>query len=343
MMSKTPLTVSTPLASQLPLPQGERQKLYRIWYQHEKSLWNFLLIPLSKIYASLIRCRKKWVFKAYHSKLPIIVVGNLTVGGGGKTPAILALIALLHSKNLKVGVVSRGYPINPAQPILLNEKSTAAEVGDEPLLIYRRTHLPVCVCGNRMRAIQQLEQQAIDIILSDDGLQNFSFKHDIEIVLVDAERGFGNKKLLPAGPLREPLTRLKTVDFIVEKTYQPIEGGQLQLRLRAGELTALVSAQKAAPTYFQHKKVIAMTGIANPESFFNQLRQLGIHFEAKAFCDHYAFTVKDFAALGNAEIIMTEKDAVKCLAFADARFWYLQMEGRFSENFENALILKLRI
>lgn len=315
-----------------------------IWYKNKWLTVRALLEPLSYLYGMGLTIRKFLPHATYQSRLPIIVVGNLSVGGSGKTPAILTLIALLQKQGFRVGVVSRGYPVNPARPILVNKASTPAEVGDEPLLIYQKTQVPVCVCRDRVSAIKILESQPMDVILSDDGLQNFTFKHTLEIVVVDSVRQFGNEKLLPAGPLREPISRLSTVDFVVEVNKGgaevSLEHGLSLLASKIFQLTTDAPLDSLA--YFQGKKVIALTAIANPDSFFENLTELGLSFERQAFHDHYAFSAQDFVPFKDAEILMTEKDAVKCASFANAHFWYLCLEGKFSDSFENRLTEKLK-
>lgn len=318
------------------------KKLHKIWYENEKSIWSLLLRPLSYLYFLMLKLRKKRC--GYRSHLPVVVVGNLTVGGSGKTPAILALIDFLQQRGLKPGVVSRGYPINPKKPILLNKNSSSKEVGDEPLLIFHRTHIPICVCRDRAAAIQLLEQQSVDVILSDDGLQNFTFHHDIEIVLYDANLKFGNRKLLPAGPLRESLSRLSSIDFIVKKVViDPslrlrMTSLSYQLELKTSDFVRLQDWKENRPARskaqsFQDTKNLAITAIAHPKNFFHTLTTLGLSFESHAFQDHYAFSSKDFTNFKDAQIIMTEKDAIKCLSFAEDNFWCLPLEASFSKDF----------
>jgi tetraacyldisaccharide 4'-kinase len=337
-----------------------QQKLNSIWYQNQSSWLNLILIPLSVVFKFVLVARQFFVSPPCHANsLPVIVVGNLTVGGNGKTPAILALIAFAQKQGKKPAVICRGYPVNPARPLLVNDQSSADTVGDEALLIFKRTGVPVSVCRDRRAAILALAGQDIDLIFSDDGLQNFHFKHDLELVIYDAVRQFGNKKLLPAGPLREPITRLARVDFILRKEFAaaPVDQvSQLQGRrvysfqLSYSYFVALPdwarqnNAKKITADYFKNKKVMAVTAIANPESFFTILRMQGIEFEPIAFNDHYALSARDFVLFKDCEVIMTEKDAVKSLDFADQHFWCLPLIGVFSNEFEQAFapaLLKL--
>jgi tetraacyldisaccharide 4'-kinase len=284
----------------------------------------------------------------------VVIVGNITVGGSGKTPAIIALVQAMQQQGKKPGVISRGYPINPKKPICVHHSSQVQEVGDEALLIFQRTHAPVCVCSNRLAAIQMLAAQGVDIIFSDDGLQNFSFKHDMELLLYDQVLQFGNQKLLPAGPLRESLSRLNQVDFLIEKqmsatpknhhsppwhTAKMIYPFILQstgfIRLSDWNRSAI---EKVSADYFRHKKVIAITAIAHPTLFIASLSAQGIICETAVFPDHYAFQVKDFSAYKNYEIIMTEKDAVKCLDFCNEHFWCAPLVGYFPLEFLQQII-----
>jgi tetraacyldisaccharide 4'-kinase len=322
-----------------------QKNLNEMWYKNKHIALRLILQPVSFLYHLVFIAKKLFAPKPYQSRLPIVVVGNITVGGTGKTPAILALIQLLQQQGFRPGVISRGYPINPAKPILLDKLSTANKVGDEPLLVYRNTQVPVCVCRNRVLAIKALEALGdVDIVLSDDGLQNFTFKHDVELLLFDHERQFGNQQLLPAGPLREPLSRLNSVDFVIDVAKVPgtVPGTAVGLSLMPGKILSVkdnFSLENLGN--FRKRRIVALTAIANPESFFASLAVLGLSFEKHAFQDHYAFTPEDFKPFADAEIIMTEKDAVKCAEFATEHFWYLTLEGKFSDTFKNALLTKL--
>ncbi len=332
--------------------------LNNIWYQDYRP-WGIRCLKLLSYFYRIGEIFTRWCVKkyTYHGKTPVIVVGNLTTGGNGKTPAIIALVKLLHTRGLKVGVISRGYPINPKHPILLHENIKTTEVGDEAFLIYQSTHVPMCVCKDRRLALQELELLHLDCILSDDGLQNYSFHHDGEIVLVDKIRQFGNKQLLPAGPLREPLDRLKRVDFIVEKclVYRPEDKSTLsfeltpyQLILRPQGFISLDGKKTVQGNFFNGKKVLAITAIANPQGFFNTLRALGVSFEKRSLPDHAPIGLNHFIGYEDYHIIMTEKDAVKAReiytasrADAPLSIWYLALEGNFSHNFDQAFNLFL--
>lgn len=334
-----------------------QQKLNAIWYQNQSSMLNLLLVPLSLLFKIALILRNKLLKKSLkENPVPVLVVGNLTVGGSGKTPAIISLIEYLQQKGFHPGVISRGYPISPEIPVCVHAASSPQEVGDEALLIFMRSQVPVCVCRNRPAAIQMLMTQNVNIILSDDGLQNFSFKHDLELVLYDQTRQFGNQKLLPAGPLREPLTRLRQINFLLEKKFTVQSQAEHNIppntwhdaktiypfALKIDGFVRLVhwgkqAAEKVSANYFQHKKVLAMTAIANPESFFASLSAQGIQYDRLAFQDHYAFQEKDFAAYVDYTIIMTEKDAVKSLHFSHPNLWVMPLIGSFSLDFEKAL------
>jgi len=327
-----------------------QQKLNAIWYQQQPSMLNILLIPLSLLFNLAIILRNKFAKKSLKANpVPVIVIGNLTIGGSGKTPAIISFVQYLQQKGFRPGVITRGYPISPKKPICVQKDSSPEEVGDEGLLIFMRTQVPVCVCRDRYASIQTLAAQGVEIILSDDGLQNFNFKHDLEIVLYDQTRQFGNQKLLPAGPLREPLTRLQQINFLLEKKINTQAKSRASLswhyakpiypfELKTDGFISLCDKQKkVSADYFQDKKVLAVTAIADPESFFQSLSNQGIQYDRLIFQDHYLFQAKDFAVYMDHTIIMTEKDAIKLLHFTHPDLWVMPLTGSFSASFEQAL------
>lgn len=333
-----------------------QEKLNAIWYHRQSSKLNLLLIPCSFLFQLIITLKHKWLHPiTTNNPVPVIVVGNLTVGGSGKTPAIIALVYMLQQQGKKPGVISRGYPSNPRKPIIVQHDAQAQKVGDEALLIFKRTGVPVCVCKDRHAAIQTLVKQNIDIILSDDGLQNIHFKHDIELVIYDKILQFGNEKLLPAGPLREPLRRLNQVDLLIEKQLSTDTTFQNNNRLSwhtskpvypfvlysTGFVRllewAMPNATPVSADYFHHKKIIAITAIAHPERFFASLSAQNIRHTPVVFPDHYIFQASDFNNYLDCTIIMTEKDAIKCLDFCQENFWCAPLTGAFSPSFAAAL------
>ncbi|MCX7122375.1 MAG: tetraacyldisaccharide 4'-kinase [Gammaproteobacteria bacterium] len=316
--------------------------LNEIWYQ-----WRFpwimaLLWPFSFFYGGLFfvwRLRYRYFYKKPVLKLPIIVIGNLTVGGTGKTPLTLGLLAFLKNKNLKVGVISRGYKSKAEYaeaPVIIEDQHRAVDVGDEALLIFKETQAPVAVHHQRMRAVEALliAHPDLDLILSDDGLQHLKLPRAMEVVVVDGQRQFGNGYLLPAGPLREPLSRLKEVDFVVQSG--------VDFKLESFNLLPLNSAnEKKSLDFVRGKTIHAVAGIGNPARFFASLEALGAEVICHSFPDHHAFVQADFSDFQNECIVMTAKDAVKCLNFILPQACYLNTKIIFSPLFRDAFWQKL--
>ena len=313
-----------------------------IWYR--SNCLAYLLVPLSIFYAlgfTIVKQIQKLCKKDV--ACPVIVVGNLTVGGTGKTPLVIALAKYLQRQGYKPGIVSRGYKSKcNRSPQLVHSTDQAINVGDEPLLIQRSTHCPVVICSKRYAGIQYLLQHdKIDLIISDDGLQNYTFPHDIEIISIDGRRRFGNQLLLPTGPLRESLKRLEEVDFKV--TNGAAEVGEFQMSLRASKLINCATNDSIEIQKWQGREVHACAGIGNPEQFFAMLRErhaLSVH--PHGFPDHYAFKAQDLQFFDNMPIVMTEKDAVKCEGFAQDNMWYLPICAVLSDQFYQMFLTRLR-
>lgn len=306
----------------------------RIW-SGRSPLW-LLLWPLSLIYgglATLLRVsyQRGWR-KSWRAAVPVIVVGNLTAGGNGKTPVVIWLVQALQLRGLRVGVVSRGYGGKAERyPLRVTQQTSTEEAGDEPVLIARRSGAPVAVAPKRRAAIETLlAHHAIDVIVTDDGLQHYALQRDREIVVVDGVRRFGNGWWLPAGPMRERASRLKAVDAVI------INGGDAQpdeiaMTLQPGEAVNLLSGETMPPAALQ--KVVAMAGIGHPPRFFTTLRQHGVKPVAEiAFADHHAYSEDELSRLltEHQTLLMTEKDAVKCRAFAQKNWWYLPVDAELS-------------
>ncbi|MEM7293520.1 MAG: tetraacyldisaccharide 4'-kinase [Pseudomonadota bacterium] len=285
----------------------------------------------------------KGILPSYRSSLPIIVVGNISVGGSGKTPFSIALLEELKTRGYKPGVVSRGYKSNLPQKRarLLDNLSRAAEVGDEPLLIYRRTKVPVVVAQDRSRAVRRLEKlDDCDVVVSDDGLQHYAMQRDIEIVCIDSESGLGNGWTLPAGPLREPEARLAEVDFVVLKSAGDATSDYFCLD--GDTFVSLDDASRqGGADIFAGQTVHAVSGIAQPNGFFRHLESLGVAINRHAFPDHHSFSAEDFVACQGAPIVMTEKDAVKCAALNIADVWYLPVSAQVKTNVLERVIDRL--
>ncbi|QBL09525.1 tetraacyldisaccharide 4'-kinase [Rheinheimera sp. D18] len=285
----------------------------KCWYSNSRVYW--LLMPLAWLYAAITAFRR-WLFRVglkrtHRLPVPVIVVGNISIGGTGKTPFTLMLCQLLQSQGWRPGIVSRGYGAKIAKPRLVAANDNAADVGDEPLLLALRSGCPVVVYANRVQAAEYLLQQAdIDIIISDDGLQHYAMQRDIEIVLIDGLRGLGNEQLLPAGPLRERRWRLSSVDLVLSNSKAlPYSDGVMHIV--PDQARALNSAQtlSAGP-------VNLVAAIGNPARFAQTAQLAGFSIvQQHYFVDHHQFTPADFTTIAT-PILMTEKDAVKCRAFA---------------------------
>lgn len=312
----------------------------------KKNFLAYLLWPLSFIYGSFIFFRRKLyqmhLLKTNYLSVPVIVVGNITIGGTGKTPVVIRLARFLKEKGWRPGIISRGYGGNTQHfPCLVHQNSNAREVGDEPLLIARHTACPTIIDPNRSRGAKSLLKRSnCNIVISDDGLQHLSLGRNIEIVVIDGQRRFGNKLCLPAGPLREPASRLNSVDFIVSKGTARIN--EFKLSLIPDYFYQLIQPKnKQSAEHFKMKTVHAVAGIGNPDQFFNSLRKLGLKIVEHPFPDHYLFKPRDFNYGNDAIIIMTEKDAVKCVGFVDARLWCLRTKIELDSNFLNAILNRI--
>mgnify|MGYP000918231501 CR=1 FL=1 len=313
----------------------------RIW--SGRSALYLLLLPFSLLYgliASLIRLSYRLgLRRAWRAPVPVVVVGNLTAGGNGKTPVVIWLVEQLQQRGLRPGVVSRGYGGKAEHyPLLLRATTSTREAGDEPVLIAQRTGAPVAVAPVRCDAVKALlAAGAVDVIVTDDGLQHYALARDIEIVVVDGERRFGNGWWLPAGPMRERAGRLRQVDAVIVNGGQA-GAGELAMTLQPGEAINLKTGASCAASALS--PVVAMAGIGHPPRFFSTLRQHGVEVaQAIPFADHQAYSEASLSQLTpNGEpLIMTEKDAVKCRAFAHENWWYLPVEACFSQSAEPLL------
>lgn len=316
-----------------------------IWYK--KSSWSFVLWPFSGVFRGILGIRKKLYqmglkkMVSYHC--PIIVVGNITVGGTGKTPLVIALAQFFHSKGLNPAIITRGYKGQVKFPQFANSNSDTKIIGDEALLLARRTNCPVVVCPDRVAAVYfLLKRTNCNVILSDDGLQHLALGRKLEIAVIDSCRGLGNGFLLPAGPLREPKSRLETVDFCVAN------GGNLgHMKLKNLfdmhlQPEGIVNFKHGNVVDFQKlqrgKTIHAVAGIGNPGRFFTLLKAQGLTIIEHAFLDHHRFRQQDFSFLKENEyVIMTEKDAVKCEAFADERYWFVPVNAKLPKSFYEAI------
>lgn len=317
----------------------------RIW-SGESPLWR-LLLPLSWLYglvSGLIRLSYKFGWrKSWRAPVPVVVVGNLTAGGNGKTPIVIWLVEQLQRRGIRVGVVSRGYGGKAASyPLLLNADTGTAEAGDEPVLIYQRTGVPVAVSPVRSEAIQALlAANDLQLIVTDDGLQHYKLARDKEIVVIDGVRRFGNGWWLPAGPMRERASRLRSVDAVIVNggIARP---GEIPMQLRPGLAVNLLTGERRDVAAFEH--VVAMAGIGHPPRFFATLEGCGVRpVKTVALADHQALTQSEVAGLATSSqtLLMTEKDAVKCREFAQANWWYLPVDAIMTDERAQQLLTDL--
>ncbi|MFK7864026.1 MAG: tetraacyldisaccharide 4'-kinase [Pseudohongiellaceae bacterium] len=332
-----------------------------------KSPWLLLLTPLSFLF--------KWVAKVRRQKLeanpnrltlsvPVIVVGNVSAGGTGKTPVVMALVKALEKKGYAPGVVSRGYGgIEREEPLLVNDEVPVTQSGDEAKLIAQQCGVPVVVDVKRDRAYSYLvNEKPVDVVISDDGLQHYNLPRHVEISVVDGQRMFGNQQVFPAGPLREPVERLVEVDFVLLNGVEGLEEEAVNsavkmlshykkpqlLELTPNHFVNHVSEEKkpfAGAPFNMGNRLQAVTGLGNPERFFSLLEQLPYTVERYPFPDHHGFSKTDFDELQLDEfqpVVMTEKDAIKCTEFAKPNFWTLKVELELPPGFVDEVIAKIK-
>jgi len=314
----------------------------RIW--SGQSLLYLLLLPLAWLYGLvtwILRCcyRLGWK-KSWRAPLPIVIVGNLTAGGNGKTPVVIWLVEHLQRRGIRVGVVSRGYGGKAERyPLVLDQHTTTDQAGDEPVLIYQRTDAPVAVSPVRSDAVKALlANNSLDIIITDDGLQHYALQRNFEIVVIDGVRRFGNGHWLPAGPMRERESRLRSVDAVIANGGNA-HSGEIAMSLEPGLAVNLVTGERRIAS--QLTDVVAMAGIGHPPRFFATLKQQGVTTAANiAFADHQPYQLTQLQAItkGKQTLLMTEKDAVKCRAFAQENWWYLPVDATLMEPLSDKLI-----
>ncbi|BET40154.1 tetraacyldisaccharide 4'-kinase [Atlantibacter hermannii] len=306
----------------------------KIW-SGQSPLW-ILLLPLSGLYglvSNLIRLSYRLgLRKSWRAPVPVVVVGNLTAGGNGKTPVVVWLVEQLQQRGIRVGVVSRGYGGKAGHyPLVLDAHTSSDQAGDEPVLIFQRTGAAVAVSPVRCEAVQALlAGNQPQIIITDDGLQHYALARDYEIVVVDGIRRFGNGWWLPAGPMRERESRLRDVDAVITNGGTP-QTGEIAMHLAPSQAVNLLTGEKRDASTLT--EVVAMAGIGHPPRFFATLEKLGVTpVNTHGLADHQALTEADVAALARPEqtLLMTEKDAVKCRAFAHANWWYLPVDAQIA-------------
>ncbi len=330
----------------------------RVTQAWQRAPWYlYLLWPLTLLYRLITAGRRlgyrSGVLSVQSSAIPVIVVGNLTVGGTGKSPLVASLVHHLQEAGYRPGIVSRGYGARVAhdQPVRVDRHSTAADVGDEPCMLAQMIACPIIVCRDRPRAIKALEQEGCGVVVADDGMQHYRMARDLEICVVDGERGWGNGHLLPMGPLREPLSRLSGVSCLVVNSRgdsdariripdfdEPLR--QFAMVLQVGSLEPLKGQNSGRPPR-PPERVHALAGIGNPQRFFRALEALGFEVIPHAFSDHHKFVADDLQFDDDLPLIMTAKDAVKCGAFAPPGVWVLPVSAELEPAFYEFVLEQL--
>lgn len=336
-------------------------RLQYYWYQRNWHLLAILLLPFSLIFRLVIFLRRSLyrfgIKKIEKLPIPTIVVGNITVGGTGKTPFVIWLVEYLKKQGKNPGVALRGVGGRKnLQPIEVVFQSDPLEVGDEAVLLAQNTFCPVVSCIDRVAAVKKLIDMDCNIAICDDGLQHYSLGRDIEIAIIDGSRYFGNYLLLPAGPLREPVSRLNKIDFIVVNQPTSLPDSHNRLNNLATfpmhlEMEAFVSIyshrEQVGLAAFSGKKVHAIAGIGNPQRFFAMLGSLDIDFISHVFPDHHHYQISDLNFNDTLPIIMTEKDAIKCRLLTPKeklnkkQLWYLRVRTEVGEGLKQAIQRKI--
>ncbi|QAU23904.1 tetraacyldisaccharide 4'-kinase [Dyella sp. M7H15-1] len=317
------------------------EKLQQGWYGKGRLPW--WCYPLAGLYGAVVSIRRSlyrlgWL-KVVRLSCPVIVVGNLTVGGTGKTPLTLALFEALRQRGYRPGVMSRGYGGMQHEPMLLGDGPNPAEVGDEPVLI-RAAGVPVAMGRDRPAAAQLLVNAGCDVLIADDGLQHYRLARDVEICVIDGGRRFGNRRLLPAGPLRESLRRIDEVDFRICNGGEAM-AGEISMHLRGHTVRALLGGHEQPLSRFAGARVHAVAAIGHPQRFFTSLAAQSVEVIPHPFPDHHAFVPADLAFGDGLQVLMTEKDAVKCQAFAQKDWWSVPVKAELPAAFYDALCARL--
>jgi len=327
--------------------QSRAEKFMRRQWQR-LGPWHLALIPLSWLFILLSTSRRFayriGLFKSFRLPVPVIVVGNITVGGSGKTPLVIWLADLLQRNGYTPAIISRGYKGSARSVSKVYADGNPAVAGDEPVLIARRGPWPVCVGRDRVGVAKSLLQAHPEckVIISDDGLQHYRMRRDIEIAVVDGDYEFGNGYRLPAGPLRESRSRLDAVDAVVWNGGEA-HSSAFQMHLQGNVFRSVGNAaQLASAREFKDMRIAAIAGIGNPERFFRQLNALGLSFQEISFPDHHSFQPRDLQSIDADVILMTEKDAVKCAAFAQPCWWFLPVQAEVDEALATYILNMLR-
>ncbi len=320
------------------------KRLDEFWYH--RNIFALMLLPLSWLFCLVVFLRRQLysfgIFSSVRLPVPVVIVGNITVGGSGKTPMVIALVDLLKHAGYKPGIISRGYGGKAKSwPQQVRTDSDPNMVGDEPVLIARNCQAPMAVGPDRVTTAQQLLQHHhCDIILSDDGLQHYALERDIEIAVVDGIRRMGNGHCLPAGPLREPVKRLDEVDFVIANGLAMRM--EYPMDITATKLINLKNGKHKPLTELKGTECHAIAGIGNPDRFFNFLSKHGIQVQKHPFADHFKYNTNDLIFDDDLPVLMTEKDAVKCSRYADENMWYMPVQAKLDERFITRFLYMLK-
>ena len=342
---KTKSSSSKSVQLYMPEYEDETSRSFVVDSWYNKSIWLYLLYPFSLLFSYLTsRRRRKFLKdknKSYESEIPIIVVGNLTIGGTGKTPLVKYIATELINRGYKPGIVSRGYGGKFKETLKVDENTSVKETGDEAQIL-SKLNIPFYIDKNRVRAVDKINKNHdCDVIISDDGLQHYKMKRNIEIAVIDGKRRFGNKLTFPAGPLRESIKRLDSVDFIVNNTG-PTEEKEFLMNISPSEFVHLKSGKSyKIDEWPMHNQVHAVAGLGNPGRFFDLLGKLGFDIIRHPFPDHHNFLSSDIFYLDHLPIVMTEKDASKCKDFDNNKIWYLKIDADVNNKFIDQLQNKL--
>jgi tetraacyldisaccharide 4'-kinase len=316
------------------------ERLFNLaWYGRVQ--WTWVLWPLTML-VGLITSRKREAYLAanmQHYAVPVIVVGNITVGGTGKTPVVQSMVKYLQDLGYRPGIISRGYGGTlGAFPHLIQDQDPSSMVGDEPYMLFQSLNIPVVVDPVRTRAVSFILESGVDVIISDDGLQHYQLHRDYEVCVIDGLRNLGNGQLMPVGPLREHKARLETVDYVL-KQQSGLSETAFQIEPVAW-VNVLTGKHQQLSEFDVKPDAVAIAGIGNPDKFKRTLEELGIHCAHKWFPDHHGYTQAELSVLPS-QVLMTEKDAVKIKPFAGNDMWYLKISARLPDAFLQNLKLKL--
>jgi tetraacyldisaccharide 4'-kinase len=312
----------------------------RIWYSGQAPPW--WLVPPSVLFSLVSGVRRRLyahrLIPGRRLPCPVIVVGNLSVGGTGKTPLVCWLVEQLRTMGLRPGIVTRGYGGSEREPQIIDAAADPQLFGDESVFLAQRSAVPVAVGRDRPAAAQLLIQAACDVVISDDGMQHYALRRDCEIIVIDGDRRFGNGWLLPAGPLREPISRLDLANAVVVNGGRPLSDHAIAMRVHGDTAVSINSGMRRELSKFAGHCVHAIAGIGNPDRFFNMLRAYGIEVIGHALDDHAMPQRAQVVFADDKPVLMTDKDAVKCRNMADARHWVVPVDAVFTPQDAGALL-----